>query len=396
MTDQAINIGLLWHSVRSGNLGVGALTVSNIALIREACGRLGLRPHLTVLGPREASPVYVREPDVEALDIDGRFMGSPSGYWRTLRALDCVVDIGAGDSFAEIYGPKRFGYLWLTKFLAVTRGLPLLMSPQTIGPFEGEPWRKLAGYIMDRAQVVLARDPLSFQAASELARKTRLREAIDVAFALPFTRRSRAGGPIEIGINVSGLLFNGGYGGGNQYGLEVDYAALMRGYLTALSRRDDVAVKLITHVVSADLPVDDDGRVADLLAREFPKAERVPDFASPSEAKSYISGLDLLVGGRMHACIAAYSSGVPVIPVAYSRKFSGLFEGVLGYRHGVPVKGLSTEEALAYLTRALDRRDALREEIEAGLRTVDAKLDVYRAELDLFLGGVAAGRRKAA
>ena len=396
MADQAINIGLLWHSVRSGNLGVGALTVSNIALLREACARLGLRPHFTVLGPREPSPVYVDEPDVAALDIDGRFMGSPSGYWRTLRALDCVVDIGAGDSFAEIYGAKRFGYLWLTKFLAVTRGLPLLMSPQTIGPFESEPWRKLAGYIMDRAEVVLARDPLSFKAASELARRTRIRESIDVAFALPFARRPRSGGPIEVGVNVSGLLFNGGYGGGNQYGLDVDYAALMRGYIAALTARPDVSVKLVTHVVSATMPVDDDGRVADLLAREFPAAERVPDFASPSEAKSYISGLDLLVAGRMHACIAAYSSGVPAIPIAYSRKFSGLFEGVLGYRHGVPVKGLSTDEALAYLTGALDRREALRAETEAGLRTVEEKLDVYRGELDAFLGRAAGAERRAA
>ena len=311
--------------------------------------------------------------------------------------LDCIVDIGAGDSFAEIYGAKRFAYLWLTKYLAVTRGLPLLMSPQTIGPFEGEPWRRLAGYIMNRADVVLARDPLSFEAARALARRTRIAESIDVAFALPFERRERAtGGPIEVGVNVSGLLFNGGYGGGNQYGLDVDYAELMRRYLAALTARDDVSVKLVTHVVSADLPVDDDGRVADRLAREFPKAERVPDFASPSAAKSYISGLDLLVAGRMHACIAAYSSGVPVIPVAYSRKFSGLFEGVLGYRHGVPVKGLSTDAALAYLNGALDRRQALAAEIEAGLKTVDARLDVYRAELDAFLGRAAAERRQAA
>lgn len=390
MTDQAINIGLLWHSVRSGNLGVGALTVSNIALLREACAKLGLRPRFVVLGPREASPAYVQDDDVVALDIDGRFMGSPGGYWRTLRSLDCVVDIGAGDSFAGIYGPKRFAYLWMTKFLAVTRGLPLLMSPQTIGPFEGEPWRKLAGYIMDRADVVMARDPLSFRAAGELARRTRLREAIDVAFALPFERRARAaGGPIEVGINVSGLLFNGGYGGDNQYGLDVDYASLMRETIAALSAREDVSVKLVTHVVSRDLAVDDDGRVADQLARDYPKAERVPDFASPSEAKSYISGLDFLVAGRMHACIAAYSSGVPVLPIAYSRKFSGLFEGVLGYKHGVPVRGLSTAEALAYLQDGLARRDELRAEIQAGLRTVEAKLDVYREELAGFLGRVA-------
>lgn len=385
MTDQTITIGLLWHSVRSGNLGVGALTVSNIVLLREACAALSLRPRFVVLGPRETGRLYVQEPDVEAVDIDGRFMSSPSGYWRTLRSLDCVVDIGAGDSFADIYGPKRFGYLWLTKFLAVMRGLPLLMSPQTIGPFLRQPWRRLAGYVMDRADAVLARDPLSHIAAGELAKRTRLRESIDVAFALPFERRRPADEPINVGINVSGLLFNGGYGGGNQYGLDVHYADLMRAAIAALSARDDVTVRLLTHVVSTDLPVDDDGRVTDLLAREFPKVERVPDFATPSDAKSYISGLDLLIAGRMHACIAAYSSGVPVIPIAYSRKFSGLFEGVLGYRHGVPVKGWSTQQALEYLVTAVDRRGEIKREIETGLSFVEEKLDVYRDELRRFL-----------
>ena len=90
------------------------------------------------------------------------------------------------------------------------------------------------------------------------------------------------------------------------------------------------------------------------------------------------------------------SSGVPTAPIAYSRKFSGLFEGVLGYRHGVPVKGLSTDQALAYLEGALGRREALRAEIETGLKTVEARLDVYRAELDAFLGRAAAARRLAA
>jgi hypothetical protein len=52
-----------------------------------------------------------------------------------------VLDIGAGDSFTDIYGPKRFAYLWLTKAMAIARRRPLVLSPQTIGPFSKAPRR---------------------------------------------------------------------------------------------------------------------------------------------------------------------------------------------------------------------------------------------------------------
>src|SRR3546814_5142573 len=68
-----------------------------------------------------------------------------------------------------------------------------------------------------------------------------------------------------------------------------------------------------------------------------------------------MSSLDYLVAGRMHACIAAFSSGTPVMPVAYSRKFSGLF-GTLGYDFLLPVRGMDTQAALDFLMEGLGKR----------------------------------------
>src|SRR4030042_4682892 len=43
----------------------------------------------------------------------------------------------------------------------------------------------------------------------------------------------------------------------------------------------------------------------------------------------YIIGLcDFFIGSRMHACIAALSQGIPAVGIAYSRKFSGVFESI--------------------------------------------------------------------
>jgi len=70
----------------------------------------------------------------------------------------------------------------------------------------------------------------------------------------------------------------------------------------------------------------------DITAPDF-NIDIAPFFYSPVEAKSYISGLDLLVELRMHFCIAAYSSGVPVFPLAYSQTFKGHFSEKLIYDH---------------------------------------------------------------
>ena len=162
----------------------------------------------------------------------------------------------------------------------------------------------------------------------------------------------------------------------------------MRGLIQALAARSDVRVELFAHVNSPGLESDDDLRACRKLVGEFPGAALIAEFASPSAAKSYISGLDFVVAGRMHACIAAYSSGVPVVPIAYSRKFSGLFEGVLGYGHSVPVRGLSTEAALAHILDALDRRTVLASEIAEGNLRVEAALDRYRAEIRRLFGSL--------
>ena len=304
--------------------------------------------------------------------------------------MDCVLDIGAGDSFAEIYGAKRFAFLWLTKMMAIARRIPLLLSPQTIGPFTKAPYVVLARAALNRAFAVVARDQMSLDALRAIAPKARGLLAVDVAFALPFVDKSalRGGERLRVGVNVSGLLFNEALSGRNRFGLGYDYAALMRRFIAELLQREDAEIHLITHAVDAAGGEDDDDRVADLLAREFPGVVRVPTFHDPSQAKSYISGLDFLVAGRMHACIAAYSAGTAVIPMAYSRKFGGLF-GMLGYDRIVPVSGLNDNQALIFLLESLAQREDLATQANVGMLKVGGLLDTYRAELRRLFAAVA-------
>jgi colanic acid/amylovoran biosynthesis protein len=377
-----IKIGLLWHSASSGNLGVGALTVANMTIVREVAAGLNLKAEFVILSMRDGDTPYLRDDEAEVFAITTWSLLSPTGYWSALAAPKVVLDIGAGDSFAEIYGLKRFLFLWLAKVITLARGRLLLLSPQTIGPFTRTPYRQLAKSVLERSRAVVVRDRQSLAALQELAPKARALLSVDVAFALPYVDRSaERGGPrLRIGVNVSGLVFHEAEVGTNRFGLSANYARVMRRFLTELTARPDVEVHLIVHVISKVVDPDDDGRPADRLHEEFPQTVRVPDFAGPCEAKSYISSLDFLVAARMHACIAAFSSGVPVVPVAYSRKFSGLF-GLLDYPWVLPVQGLDDDQSLAFLNDCLEQHETLRAGTERGMAMVSDLLAVYKHEL---------------
>ena len=387
-----ISIGLSWHSSAAGNLGVGALTIGNLALARRAAARAKLTPHFIIFGPRETGRAYALGPDIEHRTFSGSYMAAPGGYLADVKRLDVMLDIGAGDSFADIYANKRFAYIVLSKLIPLWNNVPLVLSPQTIGPFSRQPHSAIAGHICARAAHVFARDPISLEVTRKLAPTARASQVIDVAFALPYDAPARsADGPIRVGLSISGLMLSGDNGDGRDFGLGFDYTALTRRLIAGFGAMPGVELHLIPHVFAPDVLRDDDGVACDRLHAEFPHTVRAPDFASPSEAKSYIAGMDFLTGGRMHATIAAFSAGVPVVPISYSNKFEGLYAG-LDYPWLVKARGMDTDSAEALIFRAFDERPALAARIAAAMPGVEARLEAYVAALALQFQQ-AAGRR---
>lgn len=381
-------IGLLWHSIGHGNLGVDALTRSHIAILQAAADRAGIAPDFVLLEgtasyAMQAAPANVRK--APRLRLKEVALGR-SGFLKAMRACDVVLDISEGDSFADIYGLLRFFLQFGTKTAAVLYGKRLVLAPQTIGPFERGWTRVLARGLLRRCAHVYARDALTLSVVRDLGLARNVGEAIDVAFRLPFTPPSReAGGPIRVGMNVSGLLFNQGYTGKNEFGMTLDYAALTRRLIEHFRAMPGVEIWLVPHVdVANRQSPDTDVPVSETLAGEYPGVHVAGPFATSIEAKTFIAGLDFMTAGRMHASIAAFSASVPVVPIAYSRKFNGLF-GTLGYPHYVDGRAQSAEDAFARIRDAFDQRDALRATIADGLTLARTRLAAYEDFLVSYL-----------
>ncbi len=378
-----LRICLIQHSTRSDNMGVGALTAAEVDILRDIARDLGRELKITIMdwkGPRRP---YVTGPDIEVVDIDRRSLLSPRGFFAVARRSDAVIDIGAGDSFADIYGSARLTRMFWMKALVHLSGTPLVLAPQTIGPFTKPGSKRLARLTMHRSALVATRDRLSTEHARELGYEDVI-EASDVALRLsydtPAPRDPAA--PPKVGINVSGLLMNRGYTGKNEFGIRADYPTLIRD-LIRFFRSEGCEIHLVAHVYpDADSRThrEDDTAANAALVEEFPNLIAAPRFASPSEAKSYIAGLDFFMGARMHACIAAFSAGVPVVPMAYSRKFEGLF-GTIGYDRTVDCTSETAEVIEEKIRAAYAERDILRAEVESACRAGVEKLAVYEKRL---------------
>ncbi len=308
------------------------------------------------------------------------FLRNPIKIAKEILSCDMVFDIGEGDSFSDIYGYARFIKILAGKYLATIFGVPLVMSPQTIGPFKGKASAWAAKHIMSKCEHVVARDYMSSKVLDQFQLNNSA-EAIDVAFCLDFEKsrcnKNTSESIKKIGINVSGLLYNGGYTRSNQFGLTVDYKVLIDDLLAVLSDKDYLEVHLVPHVISKYLAVEDDYRTSLELIEKFPRVIISPRFENPMEAKNYIANMDLFVGARMHATIGAISSGVPVIPLAYSRKFAGLYE-TIGYPHVVDMKMSHKDEIIEKIMSMIMKLDEAKSDVDKALSLVDSKMSVYR------------------
>jgi polysaccharide pyruvyl transferase WcaK-like protein len=263
------------------------------------------------------------------------------GMRAWLEGFDLVWDTRSGDSFSDIYGSHRHSVMSTVHELAVRAGRPVVMAPQTIGPFTSVRGRLLGRRTLTRSALVFARDPVSAAHAAALGRPVDATTS-DLVFAIPspgITVRR------DIVLNVSGLLWRD-----NPHVDAAQYRDTVRAVVAALLARSH-AVTVLPHVLDSH-DRDNDAPAIEALVREFGSDLEVAVPRDLDDARAVIGGCRALIGARMHACLNALSTGVPAIAMAYSRKFGPLFDE-LGWRHSISLAA-ADGDPVARILEALD------------------------------------------
>lgn len=304
---------------------------------------------------------------------------SRNPWLERVAEADLVASLAGGDSFSDIYGLGRFWYVCLPQILALLLEKKLVLLPQTIGPFKHPLVKLLARLVMSKAALVYSRDREGMKEARRilgLAEDSgKVRFCYDVGFALQPVRPDTidlAGLPDRlerkcpvVGVNVSGLLFMGGYTQNNMFGLRVDYRQLVRDVIGHFVEQKGAAVLLVPHVFGTKQLDESDSAACELVYAELKRKHPDRIFVVRGNYREgeikYIIGLcDFFVGSRMHACIAALSQGIPAVGIAYSRKFHGVFQTIGAESYVADPRELSGSEILAVIDRAYDRRAVIR------------------------------------
>jgi polysaccharide pyruvyl transferase WcaK-like protein len=402
-----MNICLLGASFDTGNLGVSALAESSVKIILNKWSDAevillgsGYKPqqHRLFISDKEISVKTLPVRFCKNIFLPYHFLRfvlygllvkvlptsqlkntlvNRNPYFKILYEMDLVADITGGDSFSDIYGFRRFFLGFLRKWLIIFLGKKLILLPQTYGPFKKNITKAMARYLLKRAQKIYSRDRESLEYVKNLlggnTENGKVQFAPDVAFVLDSRKPTDFdASPLSkirknttvVGLNISGLLFNGGYTQDNMFGLKTDYRTLIPAVVRMLLENKDVVVLLVPHVFPpTGYEVESDPnaclKVYEQLKQIYSGRIFLVEVQYDQGEMKYIIGLcDFFIGSRMHTCIAALSQGIPAIGLAYSKKFEGVFRSVGAEHSVIDMRSRNHDEILEDIAEAYKCRQA--------------------------------------
>jgi polysaccharide pyruvyl transferase WcaK-like protein len=309
-------------------------------------------------------------------------------WLKVINSAEIIAAISGGDSFSDIYGLRRLLYVTLPQLLVLTLGRPLVLLPQTYGPFKSRLAKTIARFVLKRAHRVYSRDLPGIEEVRKLIGDSGppVEFAYDMGFALePHTPSPAAvtllsqlkrGGSL-VGLNVSGLLYVGGYTGNNMFGLKADYRKLLSLVVEHFAGDSGCNVLLIPHVFG-DSRESDSSAVeqfrCDLPANLKSRVHLLEGRFDHHQIKHIIGQCDFFLGSRMHACIAAISQCVPSVALAYSKKFLGVMRSIDMESIVADLSQNDEAEVIDRLTNAYLSRARVREQLETTMPVVKRKV----------------------
>ncbi|MCR4435365.1 MAG: polysaccharide pyruvyl transferase family protein [Clostridiales bacterium] len=420
---------LVGASLNSGNRGVNALTRGTINALIDYYKRVDIRILSYTVKERISNSICVNGVNVIIDEIPCRgyeslmvcmlcylknvfprnifqyIIKKYNHIYKELANADLILDLSEGDSFSDIYGIKRFIVHSTIKISTFKLKKKIFLLPQTIGPFNFFFVKKAAAYILKNVNHCFVRDLISYEVVSKQIGiiKNKISYAPDMAFYMkpnPQVSISDIYKNLDsqqsciIGVNVSGLLYNGGYTQNNMFNLLVDYKELMYQIVSSLLlKNENTKILFIPHVISQENPIEDDLTACKCIYDMFDDKYTNRFFLlnkaySEDKLKSIIGECDFFIGARMHACIGAISMYIPTVPIAYSRKFLGIWEQFdLGECIADP-RVNSLEDILGIVESCFKKKDKIKQKLLIKMEGVSneilnvfKKIDDYSTEL---------------
>ncbi len=314
-----------------------------------------------------------------------RFLSSLVEQERLVREADVVI-VSGGDNFSSDYGSPEVHLRPLRH--AQKHGVPVVFLAQSIGPFREQGHRNVFLPVARKAELITVRERISYDYVTQDLKldPSRIEITADPAFLLPpasaeqvrqffnyyGVAEDRPKTAIAVSQGICGFV-----------GMQADgHFARLCQLIERLLQNPEQQILLVPHVEdSAD---NNDLLLANRLLRHFKFDRRIFITGldhSASEFKGIIAACDMLVAERMHAAIAALSSGVCCVVIGYSIKGSGIMGDLLGsdpVREGlvIPLKDfIENDSSLELIQSAWQRREQIGRQLKGVLPAFKARAE---------------------
>ncbi|GAB6192890.1 polysaccharide pyruvyl transferase family protein [Desulfocastanea catecholica] len=315
-------------------------------------------------------------------------------FWlkEIIQTSSCYA-ISGGDSFSDIYGFRRLLYVALPQILVLLLDKPLVLLPQTYGPFKSRVSQYIARWILRRAKAVYSRDQEGVGNVRTLtgADGPNVKVVPDVGFIMscePIPAETlnqieilRHRRPI-VGVNVSKLLYMGGYHENNMFQLRHSFPELIENIINYTIHQMNAQVLLIPHVCGGPNSHEDETLLCKKLLRQLQShhgehINYLDQYFNHRQMKTVIGRCDLFVGARMHACIGAVSQGVPTVCLAYSEKFKGVMKPLGRGAQVIDLRIASPIEVQEAISSMFHNRNKLRLELNELIPNLNKSLRLW-------------------
>jgi colanic acid/amylovoran biosynthesis protein len=274
----------------------------------------------------------------------------------------------------------------LSMGLGMLAGKPLYIYPQSFGPLRRGWEKKLVRQVLQRARIVMVREPVSMAALREWdIRHSRCLLIPDSAFGFEGAG-SKAACELLAGYGIDrqkdrpllGMTAihwgaeNKGFAGQGQYEAALAEAA------QRFQERHGGKLLLLPQVTGPSASQDDRvpaRRIAQRLGQAGASVGQIDKAIPPALLRSIYGQMDIFLGTRMHSNIFAISEAVPVLAVGYQHKTRGIIEMLGLERWTVDIQDVDGRRLAELLEELWQERGTVRDHLENVLPEIRAQAE---------------------
>lgn len=233
---------------------------------------------------------------------------------KIIKDTDLVIDV-SGDSISSDYGTKSMFFSLFPAYL-ISRKVPLLYGPQTMGPFKTITQQYLAKKAFKISKRIFLREDISKEFLQNIKVDVKNSHA-DLAFLLRPKTNSIKLPENTIGIGLSVLI--------EKFG-EINSQRMFRS-IVDICLSEGYNVLLITHV---DTKNGSDVKFGETLKKNYYASSEKVIFLNKnfiaSEWKYIIGQCKGVISARMHPIVQAVSQSIPSLNISYNHKSYGVIQ----------------------------------------------------------------------